>query len=70
MTPAIADWHVIALLAGFAMAIPLSLAIDAISQAIAKRRARRRDVRGMRVNAPAWRARRLTNGTWIVERRK
>lgn len=70
MTPAIADWHVIAMLAGFAMAIPLSLAIDAIVQALARRRARRRDVRGTRVNAPEWKARKLTNGQWIVERRK
>jgi hypothetical protein len=70
MTPVIADWHIVALLAGFALAIPLSLAIDAISQALARRRARRRDVRGSRVNAPAWRARKLTNGSWIVERRK
>ncbi len=70
MTPAIADWHVIAMLAGFAMAIPLSLAIDAIVQALARRRARRRDVRGSRVNAPEWKARRLTNGTWIVERKR
>jgi hypothetical protein len=70
MTPVIADWHVIALLAGFALAIPLSLAIDAIARAIAKRWRTRRQVKGSRVNAPAWRARRLTNGQWIVERTK
>lgn len=70
MTPVIENWHVIAMLAGFAMAIPLSLAIDAIAQALARRRARRRDVRGSRVNAPEWKARKLTNGQWIVERRK
>jgi Na+(H+)/acetate symporter ActP len=64
------DHHIVALLAGFALAIPLSLAIDAIARAIAKRRARRRQVKGSRVAAPAWRARKLTNGSWIVERRK
>jgi hypothetical protein len=62
--------HIVALLAGFALAIPLSLAIDAIARAIAKRWRTRRQVKGSRVNAPAWRARRLTNGSWIVERRK
>ena len=70
MTPVIENWHVIAMLAGFAMAIPLSLAIDALARALARRRARRRDVRGSRVNAPEWRARRLTNGQWIVERKR
>ncbi len=70
MTPVIENWHIVAGFASLALAIPLSLAIDAISRAIARRRARRRDVRGSRVNAPEWRARRLTNGSWIVERRK
>ena len=31
-------------------------------------RARRRRVIGSRVKAPGWRARRLTNGQWIVQR--
>jgi hypothetical protein len=70
MTPAIADWHVIALLAGFALAIPAGLAIDAAARALAKRWRASRQVKGSRVAAPAWRARRLTNGTWIVERTK
>ena len=70
MTPIIENWHIVAGFAGLALAIPLSLAIDAAARALAKRRARRRDVRGTRVNAPEWRARRLTNGTWIVERTK
>jgi hypothetical protein len=64
------DHHIVALLAGFALAIPAGLAIDAAARAIAKRWRTRRQVKGSRVNAPAWRARRLTNGTWIVERTK
>jgi hypothetical protein len=70
MTPAIADWHVIAMLAGFALAIPAGLAIDAAARAAARRWRTRRQVKGSRVAAPEWRARRLTNGSWIVERTK
>ena len=33
-------------------------------------RAARRRVIGTRVKAPEWRARRLTNGQWIVERNR
>jgi hypothetical protein len=70
MTHIIQEWHVLTALAGLAIALPVGCAIDAAAKALARRRARRRQVKGSRVNAPEWRARRLTNGSWIVERRK
>lgn len=46
------------------------LVLAAAACAIDAWRARRRRVIGTRVKAPEWRARRLTNGRWIVERNR
>lgn len=46
------------------------LALAAVALALQAWRARRRRVIGTRVRAPEWRARRLTNGQWIVERNR
>lgn len=46
------------------------LAFGAIAALVDWWRRRKRQVIGTRVRAPEWRARRLTNGQWIVERRK
>ena len=54
---------VVAIIASWLLLAAAALALQAW-------RARRRRVIGSRVKAPEWRARRLTNGQWIVERNR
>lgn len=46
------------------------LVLGLVAYALQAWRARKRRVIGSRVKAPEWRARRLTNGRWIVERNR
>lgn len=50
--------------------VAVMIAFGAIAALVDWYRKRKRQVIGTRVKAPEWRARRLTNGQWIVERRK
>lgn len=61
----IATFALLSIVAGVVLAPLLGLLIW-----LADGLRRRRRVLGSRVKAPEWRARRLTTGQWIVERRK
>lgn len=65
----LATFALLSIVAGVMLAPLLGLLawlVDGLRQWLA----RRRRVLGSRVRAPEWRARRLTNGQWIVERNR
>jgi len=70
MSPLIEEWQVLAGLLGFFVGLPIGWAVHVALRAIERWQARRRSVLGRRVPLPEWRARRLTTGRWIVERRR
>lgn len=70
MNPLIQEWQVLAFVLAFAVTVPVVWLVDVALRALQRRLARRRSVLGRRVPLPEWRARRLTTGRWIVERRR
>ncbi len=70
MTPLIEEWQVLAFLLAFAITVPVVWLVDIVLRALKRSAARKRSVLGRRVPLPEWRARRLTTGRWIVERRR
>lgn len=70
MSPLIQEWQVLAFFLAFAITVPVVWLADLALRALQRRLARRRSVLGRRVPLPEWRARRLTTGRWIVERRR
>lgn len=65
----IATFALLSVVAGVVLA-PLLALLAWLIDGLRQRLARRRRVLGSRVRAPGWGTRRLTNGQWIVERRK
>lgn len=70
MSPLIQEWHIVAFLVAFAITVPAVWLIDLGLRALQRALNRRRRVLGRRVPQPEWRARRLQNGRFIVERRR
>lgn len=65
----IATFALLSIVAGVVLA-PLLALLAWLTAGLRQRLARRRRVLGARVRAPEWRARRLANGQWVVERNR
>ncbi|MEN9419180.1 MAG: hypothetical protein RI988_2800 [Pseudomonadota bacterium] len=70
MSPLIQEWQVLAFLLALVITLPTVWLADVALRTLQRYLARRRSVLGRRVPLPEWRARRLTTGRWIVERRR
>ncbi len=68
MSPAIPLHYFTAAFIAFAGTLALWALCAALASGLRRWQARRRRVLGQRVRAPEWKARRLQNGQWIVER--
>ena len=68
MSPLVPLHYFTAAFVGFGLTLALWALCAALASGLRRWQARRRRVLGQRVRAPEWRARRLKNGEWIVER--